>query len=216
MKRCSWLWLLVALLVVHVLSAGLSVEAQQGEKIGAVTILEGRATVRHGASPTPQPLRVQSPIYQHDTIHTEVASKLQLTFADDTVVNLGEKSTLEITRFVYSPQQQNWTSSLSIPVGVFRAIVKKLLPQSTFEVTTPTAIAAVRGTDFMGEVSPETASFLVLEGSVALFSARTIFRGIATLSAGLGSTISRDQSPSTPTKWGEARIEALRRATTIR
>jgi hypothetical protein len=216
MKRWSWLWLLVALVVVYILSAGLPAEAQQGEKIGAVTILEGKATVRHGASPTPQPLRVQSPIYQHDVIRTEAASKLQLTFVDDTVVNLGEKSTLEITRFVYSPQQPNQNSILTIPAGVFRAIVKKLLPQSTFEVTTPTAIAAVRGTDFMGEVSPETTSFVVLEGAVALFSARTIFRGIATLSEGLGSTISRDQPPSTPTKWGEARVEALRRATTIR
>jgi hypothetical protein len=180
-----------------------------------VTLLEGRATVRHDARPTPQPLRVQSPIYQHDVIRTEAGSKLQLTFADDTVVNLGGKSTLEITRFVYSPQQPQ-SGIFTIPAGVFRAIIKKLLPQSTFEVTTPTAIAAVRGTDFMGEVSPETTSFVVLEGSVALFSARTIFHGIVALTEGLGSTISRDQLPSTPNKWGEARIEALRRATTIR
>jgi hypothetical protein len=214
MKRWSWLWLLLAL-VVQDLSAGLSAEAQQGERIGAVTILEGRATVRHGGGPTAQPLRVQSPIYQQDVIRSEAASKLQLTFVDDTVVNLGEKSTLEITRFVYSPQQQSVTSLLTIPAGVLRVIVKKLLPQSAFEVTTPTAIAAVRGTDFMGEVSPDTTSFVVLEGAVALFDVRTIFRGLATLTEGLGSTISRDQPPSTPTKWGEARIEALRRATTI-
>jgi hypothetical protein len=216
MKRWLWLWLLIVVVVLPVLSAGLSAEAQQGESIGRVTMLEGRATVRRDGSSTPQPLRVQSPVYQQDAIRTGAASKLQVTFVDDTVVNLGEKSTLEITRFVYSPQQQTQTSLLTIPAGVFRAIAKKLLPQSAFEVTTPTAIAAIRGTDFMGEVTPETSSFVVLEGSVALFSIRTILHGIVALTEGLGSTISRDQLPSTPNKWGEARIEALRRATTIR
>ena len=216
MKRWSWLWLLVALIVVQILSAGLCAEAQQGEGVGKVTVLEGRATVQHDGSSTPQPLGVQSPVYQRDVIRTAAASKLQVTFVDDTVVTLGEKSTLEITRYVYSAQQQTQTSLLTVTAGVFRAIVKKILPQSTFEVTTPTAIAAIRGTDFMGEVTPETTSLVVLDGFVALFSVRTIFRGIATLTDGMGSTISRDQPPSTPTKWGEARIEALRRATTIR
>jgi hypothetical protein len=216
MKRWSWLWLLVVLVVVQGLSAGASAAAQQGERVGRVTVLEGRATVQHDSGSTPQPLRVQSPVYQRNVIRTEAASKLQVTFVDESVVNLGEKSTLEITRFVYSPQQQTQTSLLTIPAGVFRALVKKLLPQSTFEVTTPTAIAAVRGTDFMGEVTSETTAFVVLEGFVALSSVRTTFRGIVTLNDGLGSTISREQPPSTPTKWEEGRIEALRRATTIR
>jgi hypothetical protein len=215
MKRWSWLWLLLVLVVVQLLSAGFAAEAQQGESVGAVTMLQGKATVRHDGSSTPQPLRVQSPVYRKDVIRTEAASKLQITFVDDTVVNLGDTSTLEITRFVYSAQQQPQSSLITIPTGVFRAIVKKLLPQSTFEVTTPTAIAAVRGTDFMGEVTPELTSFVVLEGFVALFSVRTIFRGLVTLTDGLGSSISRDKEPSMPTKWGEARIEALRRATTI-
>jgi hypothetical protein len=216
MKRWSWLWWLVVLVLVQVLSAGPPAEAQQGESIGTVTALEGRAMVQHYGGATPQPVRVRSPVYQQDVLRTEAASKLQVTFVDDTVVNLSEKSTLEITRFVYSPEKRTQTTIFNIPIGVFRTIVKTLSPQSTFEITTPTAIAAIRGTDLMGEVKPEATAFVVLEGTVALFSVRTIFRGIVTLTEGLGSTISPDQPPSSPTKWGEARIEALRRATTIR
>lgn len=216
MKRWLWLWLLVVLVLIQVFSASSPAQAQHGERIGTVTALEGRATVQHYGGATSQPLQLQNPVYQQDVIRTEAASKLQLTFVDATVVNLSENSTLEITRFIYTPEKQTQTTILNIPLGIFRTIVKKLSPQSTFEITTPTAIAAIRGTDLMGEVKPESSAFVVLEGTVALFSVRTIFRGIVTLTEGLGSTVSRDQPPSTPTKWGEARIEALRRATTPR
>jgi hypothetical protein len=215
MKRWPWLWLLIVLMVPQVLAPGSAAQAQLGEEVGRVTLLEGGATVQRSTSSTRQPLRVESRIYQQDVIRTEAASKVQLTFIDDSVVNLGEKSALEITRFVRSAAQQTQTSILTIPIGVFRAIVQKLSPQSTFEVTTPTAIAAIRGTDFMGEVTPELSSFVVLEGFVALFSVRTIFRGIVALTDGLGSSVSRDQPPSAPAQWRETRIEALRRATTV-
>jgi hypothetical protein len=216
MQRWSWRWLLGVLVMVQILLADWPGEAQEAESIGKVTALEGSATVQRDGSSAPQPIRAQSPVYQQDVLRTEAASKLQVTFVDNSVVNLGEKSMLEITRFVYTPQKQMQTSILTIPVGVFRAIVKKLLPHSTFEVTTPTAIAAIRGTDVMAEVRPDTAAFVVLEGMVALFSARTVFRGIVTLSDGMGSTVSSDLPPSPPIKWGEARIETLRRATAIR
>jgi hypothetical protein len=105
---------------------------------------------------------------------------------------------------------------LTISVGVLRAVARTLLPQSTFEVTTPTAIAAIRGTDFMAEVTPDAMAVVALEGMVAVFGVRTIFRGPVTLTAGMGSTIRRDQHPSPPSKWTAERIEHLRGATTIR
>jgi hypothetical protein len=215
MKPWSSFWWLIIAMAVQVLTAAWC-EAQPGQAVGRVIVLEGQATVQHAGSLTRQPLKLEGPIYQQDVIRTAAASRIQIAFVDDTVVNLGEKTTMEITRFVYTAPQQAQTVLLPVPLGVFRAIVKKLAPQSTFEVTTPTAIAAIRGTDFMGEVTAEMTSFVVLEGFVALFSARTIFRGIVALTAGLGSSVSHDQPPSAPTPWREARIEALRRATTGR
>lgn len=216
MRRGAWRWLLGVLMVVPVLLVGSSAETQPAESIGTVTALEGRATVQHYGSATPQPLGLQSPVYQQDVVHTQAASKLQLTFADDTVVNLSEQSRLEITRFVYSPQEQTQRSMLTISTGVFRAIAQRLLPQSTFEVTTPTAIAAIRGTDFMAEVTPEATAVVTLEGVVVVFGVDAIFRGPVTLTEGMGSTVRRNWHPTPPNKWGEERIEGLRRATTIR
>jgi hypothetical protein len=216
MKRWLWLSLLVVLVVVQVLMAKLPAEAQQGESVGKVTALEGRATVQHNGGSAPQAVRLQGPVYQQDVVRTEAASKLQLTFVDGTVVSLGEQSTLQITRFVYSPPKQTQNALVTISVGVFRAIVKTLSPESTFEINTPTAIAAIRGTDIMGEVGGDATAIVVLDGTVALFNAQTVFRGIVALTPGLGSTVRNDRPPTPPTKWAEERIELLQRATTIR
>ncbi len=100
-------------------------------------------------------------------------------------------------------------------MGIFRAIVKQLIPQSTFEIITPTAVAAIRGTDLMGEVTEKSTAIVVLEGAVMISNVRPLFRGLATLSPGAGTTVTADQPPSAPTKWSESRVEALRKATTI-
>jgi hypothetical protein len=216
MQRWSRLWLLSVLIVVQVFSIGTAGDAQRAEGVGKVTALEGSATVQRKGTSAPQPIRAQSLVYPQDVIRTQSASKLRVTFVDDTLVSIGEKSTLEVTEFVYAPQQQRQTSVLTMSVGMLRAIARELLPQSTFEVATPTATAAIRGTDFMAEITSEASSIVALEGSVAVSGTDTLFRPPVTLNVGMGTTVRRNEAPSAPTKWGEARIEALRRATTIR
>jgi hypothetical protein len=148
-------------------------------------------------------------------IQTEATSRLRLTFRDGTIINLGEESRLEITSYLYSPRQKTQTSLLTFPVGVFRAIVKRVLPHSTFEVATATAVAAIRGTDWMAEVRPDATAIVVLQGEVAVSNARSAVAGAVTLTPGMGTTVRVDQPPTTPTQWGGARVDALRQATSL-
>ncbi len=191
---------------------------QSPESIGRVTAVEGRATVLRQSRFAPEPLAVQKPIFQEDIIETAEGSKLRITLIDTTVISLGEKSRLELKHFLHDTRQQTHTARLTIAAGIFRAIIKKLIPQSTFEVTTPTAVAAIRGTDLMGEVTVDATSIVVLEGTVMISNIRPRFRGLtgATLIPGAGTTVRDDEPPSAPTPWSESRIEALRKATALR
>jgi hypothetical protein len=201
------------ILVGMLLVAG--VRAQPADSIGRVTALAGQATqLRQGRFVT-EPLALQKPVFQEDIIETGTASKVQLTLNDTTVISLGERSRLELTQFVYDARRQTRAARFTIPLGFFRTIVNKLLPQSTFDVITPTAVAAIRGTDLMGEVTAEATMIVVLHGTVVISNARPRFRGVATLTPGTGTTVRDDQPPSSPTPWSEARIEALRRATAV-
>lgn len=188
---------------------------QSQGSIGRVTAVEGRATVLRQGRFAPEAVTLQKPVFQEDIIETDVASKVRVTLTDATVISLGERSRLELKQFLYDPRQQTRTSRFTIPSGVFRAIIKRLLPQSTIEIITPTAVAAIRGTDLMGEVSTKSTAIVVLEGTVMISNVRPRFRGLATLTQGTGTTVVDDQPPGAVTRWSESRIDALRQATTI-
>jgi hypothetical protein len=215
MKRWSRLWSPVVPVFMLLLAGVASTHAQQEPSIGKVTALAGKATVLRQGRFAAAPLAVQMPIFEGDIIQTEAASKLGITLLDDTLLSLGEQSRLEMRQFVYAARQQPRTARFVIPTGVFRVIIKTLFPQSTTEVITPTAIAAIRGTDLMGEVTADAAAIVVLEGSVVISEARPTFRGLTTLSEGMGVTVTASQPPPAPTRWSASRIEALRRATAV-
>jgi hypothetical protein len=190
--------------------------AQDGKSIGQVTAVEGKVTALRQGKFAPEPLTLRRPVFREDIIETDRASKVRITLVDATVISLGEQSRLELMQFSYDPQQQRRAGRFAVALGVFRAILKELMPQSTFEVTTPTAIAAIRGTDLMGEVSPNSTAIVVLDGTVAVSNVRPSVADQAVLTPGMGTSVTSDQPPSAPTRWSESRIEALRRATTVR
>jgi hypothetical protein len=206
---------LVGLSVLGMLLPASTVWPQSPQSIGRVTAVEGQVTVLRQGKFAPEPLIVQKPVFQEDIIQTDAGAKIRVTLIDDTVLSLGEKSRVELKQFLYNARQQTRTGRLTIVSGIFRAIVKKLIPQSTFEVITPTTVAAIRGTDLMGEVTADSTAIVVLEGTVTISNARTRSRGLTTLTPGAGTTVRDDEPPSAPTRWSESRIEALRKATTI-
>jgi ferric-dicitrate binding protein FerR (iron transport regulator) len=80
-------------------------------------------------------------------------------------------------------------------------------PQIKFQILTPIAIAAVRGTKWAMEVSAERTSTVVLEGTVAVTNRR--LNQYVVLSEGRGVDISEGDTALTQKQWGEARVRAL-------
>ncbi|MBK8650123.1 MAG: FecR domain-containing protein [Elusimicrobia bacterium] len=68
---------------------------------------------------------------------------------------------------IESVSENGKDTQFKVLVGRIRAFVQKLRPANKFEVRTPVAVAAVRGTTFDMDVSEDTSSRLsVLEGAV--------------------------------------------------
>jgi hypothetical protein len=190
------------------------VSAQQPNSIGQVVALTGQALVQHRAGTSAEPLTMQSRLYQDDLIHTQTASKVRLALVDGTTLVLGEHSTLHLSEFVYSPGQSR-KSLLTMVQGAFKLVISQVLPRSTFEVHTTNAVAAVRGTEWLGQVTRDATAILVLEGEVAVSHASPTVAGTVRLTAGSGTDVVGQQPPTPPKPWGEARIRALVAATTL-
>jgi hypothetical protein len=189
--------------------------AQQPDSIGRVVALTGQATVQRQGSTRAETLMLHSPLFRHDLIRTQAAAKVRMTLVDGTMLALGEQSTLRLSDFVYTPAQDSRKALLTVLAGVFRLVVTTVLPQSTFEVHTTNAVAAIRGTDWLGQVGPDATALVVLQGEVAVRHARPEVQGNVRLTAGLGTDVVGEQPPTPAKQWGEARRQALITATTL-
>jgi ferric-dicitrate binding protein FerR (iron transport regulator) len=76
-----------------------------------------------------------------------------------------------------------------------------------FQILTPHAIAAVRGTTWAVEVEPERTSTLVISGTVQVTRPRG--KRSAVLHAGEGADVSAGSDPITVKIWGKKRVDAL-------
>ena len=74
-----------------------------------------------------------------------------------------------------------------------------------FQILTPHAIAAVRGTKWAVKVTPKLTSTLVISGVVEV----TRGKQTASLRAGQGTDISRGSGPIEVKRWNRKRVRAL-------
>ena len=137
---------LAALALAALVLAGPTARAQT--PAGTVASLQGRADAQAGQSPV-RALAVGNDVFVGDRLRTAEASRLKILMRDDSVVTLGPKSELVIDEQVV--RANGATSRLSALVGAVRAVVTERYgtPGSSFETTTPTAVAGVRGTGFV-------------------------------------------------------------------
>ena len=79
--------------------------------------------------------------------------------------------------------------------------------QENFQILTPLAVAAVRGTKWAMEVSPARTSTLVLAGAVAVTNRR--LNQYVVLREGEGVDITPSDTAIVQKRWGDARVRAL-------
>jgi hypothetical protein len=80
-------------------------------------------------------------------------------------------------------------------------------PREKFQILTPLAIAAVRGTKWAMEVTPALTSTLVLAGAVAVTNRR--LNQYVVLTEGQGVDITPSDTSVVQKRWGEAKVRAL-------
>ena len=151
------------------------------QSIGKVVALRGEATIeRNGATSA---AKVTSAIEANDAFKTAAASKAKLLFVDDSVLTLGENTRMSIREFIHEKGKVG-KSVFNLIDGKMRSVVGK----TSFEVQTPTAVAAARGTVIYFEVGKSNnldySRILCLEGTVEVKSIDKAFPGSVTLTPG--------------------------------
>jgi phage-related protein len=140
---------LVALTLVFGPSLAMAAEGGK-EGIGFYTAVLGKATVTHLGEPQVLPVKLQDEVLFKDVIQTEHDSRTRALFQDDSMLTVGENSRVEIDEYIYNPEKNVRLAIVKLMQGQVRALVSKVFKAngSKFEIHTPSAVAAARGTYF--------------------------------------------------------------------
>jgi hypothetical protein len=180
-------------------------DAAGAEAVGSVAALAGRAQVTRAGEDQARPLAPGAKVFEGDRIQTAADAKLRLSMADGSVLTLGASTDLSLSRFHYAPEQAARNVLLEVPRGILRALVDLLVADSTFQMQTRTAVASVRGTDWIAEAQPDATAIVGLQGRVGVRNIQTQIAGEVVLFPGDGTTVRAGQPPTAPTQWGAAR-----------
>jgi hypothetical protein len=145
---------------------------QATEPIGTVIVVENVAEVRAQDATEWERVRFRDAIFLNDTMRTGADSKVKVLLRDDSIMTLAERSELEFTEFLLTPEQQR--SIMSLLIGTVRIITTRILRAgSATEVHTLNTVAGIRGTDLLVTFTPPDITDVIVsatETAVTVFN----------------------------------------------
>jgi hypothetical protein len=152
--------LIPALVYAAVLFTPLTASGQNAPA-GVVTALQGPATVVRTATTEPAPLKFKDDVFVHDRIRTGNHATVRILLGGRATVTVRERSVLTIT-------EHPGVSQINVGAGraAIAAVKSRMKPGETIDIVTPNAVATIRGTVVVAEVSAAGSTFTVLRGLV--------------------------------------------------
>ncbi len=119
--------------------------ARAQQVVGTVTQLSGSAQIQRGTASLP--VAQGTAIELHDRVATAARSTATVTLTSGSTLTLYYNTSLVFDQAVIGPARTGSTG-LRLLEGAMRSVVPALVQTQSFEIHTPNATAAVRGTDF--------------------------------------------------------------------
>lgn len=145
--------------------------AWAGNVHGVLQVVKGDVQIKSGKDGKMSKGKIGGKVFPKDTIITGKDSRAKIVMVDNNVLNISPDSRIEIENYEYAPDQGKKEVLLNVLYGKVRSKVEQKYDGETskFQVKTRTAVAGVRGTDFIASYVPATnaSSVVTFEGTVA-------------------------------------------------
>ncbi len=121
---------------------------QMIERGAKISYFVGKVMVKKGDDKDWKDVKIGMKLSSKDAIRTYVESKVDIETPEGTIINIMENTVFELNEVFQNARTKANTTTVSVKTGSVWANVKKLTNQrSTFTFETPTATAAIRGTE---------------------------------------------------------------------
>jgi hypothetical protein len=153
--------LITVAVVTFFLNSSLAQTKEQGA--ARIQLIQGNAEIYRVATAKTFGAKVGMPVGVGDTLRSHEESFVEVVFDNGEVIRMDENSILAIGR-VDSQKAES-----SLPVGRVWVNMKKIVSHRAFDVSTPTAVAAIRGTIYdMKAGEDQSVDVSVYDGKVAV------------------------------------------------
>lgn len=144
----------------------------QPEVYGTMMVVKGDIKVNSTKSGKVETAKVGFKVYAGDAIQSGADSRAKIIMSDKNVINVSPDSKVTIAKYENNPAKDSRNVELKVDYGKVRASVEQQYDgeKNKFNVRTPTAVAGVRGTDFIAGYNPTTRKTTVMtfKGLVAV------------------------------------------------
>ncbi len=187
----------VFLLMVSVLI--ISAFNQQPQRSAAkVKFMLGTVELMRKGKTNWQKVRFHERIYEGDRLRTALNSRVELLMPDGSVIKINENSMFDVKEIKTPQKEHSDRLSFTLWVGSLFAKFQKIVEQrQAREIETPSAVVAVRGTEFDLQVDREQTTVVrVYDGKVSLRSKGV--RGEVLVGSNQESRVERGKPPTAP------------------
>ena len=181
-------------------------QGAEGEDLYSATLVdfEGEVSIQKQDEEIWLPVEVDIPLEEGDRIKTGKDGHVEILMDDGSMVKLEENSEITIRELAADYQTKSITSSLFLWFGrVLSNVTKFTNKTSRFQVSTPTLVAGVRGTEFIVETTDsELTEVGVFDGEVAVGGldkeGRLIKESEVVLNKGFQTSVKKGKRPKAP------------------
>lgn len=126
-------------------------QAAEPETIGTFTAVQGQVQMTRPGGAIPVSVKLSDAVAYKAIIETQDASRAKALFLDDSMLAVAENTKVQINEQNYDPKRGKRNLVFNLLEGKVRALVTKVFQGSgsRFEIRTPGAVAAARGTYFV-------------------------------------------------------------------
>ncbi|MDL1974182.1 MAG: FecR family protein [Deltaproteobacteria bacterium] len=173
MKAACWFLLLTAWFWSPAVSHAYDEAAMQVEMEGneaGVTFLEGKATLRPEDETHSVHLELNARLRNGDRVTTGPDARIELTFADKSIIRFDEDTTFELIDVSYSRESNKRDINIKMIMGRIWAKVSKIAGQKGgFDLHAVNAVAGVRGTTYRMNILEDSSTVVkVYSGEVTV------------------------------------------------
>ncbi len=193
-----------------------SLSHAQQQMYGLFMIVKGEVTFQNPNTPA-QKAKVGAKVFEGAIIKSEKDSRAKIVMADRNVFNISPETKLTIQKYDATPGKKS--VSLSLEEGKVRVNVEQKYDGSKekFLLKTPTVVAGVRGTQFLGSYSSATkvSQMTAFQGTVTMTSFNSSGQPLGTVKVekGQSSTANFNQPPEAPKFVPKQELKSLEKST---